>query len=156
MGLSNEGCYDHRDKNLLIMDEPFNGLDEGAIEEVKKICNELRKTQFTTILVSSHQLNELEEFCDKFLLIQKGKIHSSNSTLRNSRNIKLITDSVLPKPTYDKLSSFGNIKLAHDREYEIELYENAESTNIIEFLVAENVIFKEIYYVKKSVFMESK
>lgn len=139
---------------LVIMDEPFNGLDEGAIEKVKKICNEIRRTQFSTILISSHQLDELEAFCDEFLLIRKGEVYSSKSTLCKSRIVKLITNATLMTEMFNKLSAFGNVQIIREGEYEIELYNSMESTDIIEFLIKADVVFTEIYYIKKSIFME--
>ena len=61
------------DSDLLILDEPFVGLDPIGIEEMKKILNELVK-KGKTILFSSHQLNEVEDLAECIVVIEHGCI----------------------------------------------------------------------------------
>ncbi|NTW62371.1 ABC transporter ATP-binding protein, partial [Candidatus Saccharibacteria bacterium] len=58
---------------LLIMDEPTVGLDPLLQNEIYKILLEMRK-QGTTILISSHNLPEVEKLCDRVAIIKSGKI----------------------------------------------------------------------------------
>jgi len=62
-----------RDVELLILDEPFNGLDPNGFQDLISILEEF-KAKGTTVVVSSHLLNELEEFADVFILLKKGAI----------------------------------------------------------------------------------
>lgn len=57
---------------LLILDEPFSGLDPVSQELLKKEIRVLAN-QGTAIIVSSHQMNLVEEMCDQILLIYQGK-----------------------------------------------------------------------------------
>ena len=59
--------------NLLILDEPTNGLDPSGIHDLKKIIKKLSKSGMA-IIVSSHILSELESFCTKVCFINNGKI----------------------------------------------------------------------------------
>lgn len=59
--------------NLLILDEPTNGLDPSGIHDLKKIIKKLAKSGMA-IIVSSHILSELESFCTKICFIHNGKI----------------------------------------------------------------------------------
>ena len=59
--------------NLLILDEPTNGLDPNGIHDLKKIMKKLAKSGMA-IIVSSHILSELESFCTKVCFINNGKI----------------------------------------------------------------------------------
>lgn len=56
---------------LLIIDEPFSGLDPVNAQMVKDLLHELHN-QGTTIIMSSHQMNQVEELCDRILLINHG------------------------------------------------------------------------------------
>ena len=56
---------------LLILDEPTNGLD---IKNVINLRNLLINLDETTILISSHDINELSKICDRLVLINNGKI----------------------------------------------------------------------------------
>ncbi|MFC4654230.1 MULTISPECIES: ABC transporter ATP-binding protein [Rheinheimera] len=57
---------------LLILDEPFSGLDPVNQEKVLVILNELR-TEGTTVLLSAHQMALVERLADKMLLLNKGQ-----------------------------------------------------------------------------------
>ncbi len=62
-----------RDVELLILDEPFNGLDPNGFQDVIRLLKELNQSG-KTIVVSSHLLNELEQFADSFILLHQGNI----------------------------------------------------------------------------------
>jgi len=57
---------------LVIIDEPFAALDPIYTQLVKDLLRELRE-RGTTILMSTHQMHQVEELCDRIVLINKGK-----------------------------------------------------------------------------------
>ncbi len=59
---------------LLILDEPTNGLDAEGIVQIRKFLKELTTKTKVTIFISSHILSELQNLCDRFIIIDKGKI----------------------------------------------------------------------------------
>lgn len=59
---------------LLILDEPTNGLDPNGIIEVRELLKKLNKELGTTVLVSSHILNEVERMATHVGIIHKGKM----------------------------------------------------------------------------------
>jgi ABC-2 type transport system ATP-binding protein len=60
------------DPQLVILDEPFYGLDPVNTRLLKDMVSELRK-QGGTIILSTHMMNEVEELCDRILMINKGQ-----------------------------------------------------------------------------------
>jgi len=60
--------------NLLILDEPNNGLDPEGIKDVRDLLVKLAKEEKMAILISSHNLAELENFCNKICIIKGGEI----------------------------------------------------------------------------------
>jgi len=58
---------------LIILDEPTNGLDPQGIADVRNLILHLSKDLGKTIFVSSHLLNEIEQVADSMLIIDKGK-----------------------------------------------------------------------------------
>ena len=60
------------DPDLVILDEPFAGPDPVSREMLKELIRELRQ-HGKTIILSTHQMNEVEELCDRILMINKGK-----------------------------------------------------------------------------------
>ena len=59
--------------NLLILDEPTNGLDVEGIIEMRKLIKGLSQ-QGIAILISSHNLTEIDNLCNKIIVIKNGKI----------------------------------------------------------------------------------
>lgn len=58
---------------LLILDEPTDGLDPEGIVEFREQILELRERLGLTVLLSSHLLSEVEQVCDRVVILQKGK-----------------------------------------------------------------------------------
>lgn len=58
---------------LLILDEPVNGLDPQAIAETRDLMRTLRESG-TTILLSSHLLGEIEQVCDTVTVLESGRL----------------------------------------------------------------------------------
>ena len=59
---------------LLILDEPTNGLDPEGIKSMRELLVKLAKEEHMAILISSHNLAELESFCNKVCIIKNGVI----------------------------------------------------------------------------------
>jgi len=59
--------------SLLILDEPTNGLDPQGIREIRDYLKKLA-SEGTSVLVSSHLLSEMQLMCDRFAIIDKGKM----------------------------------------------------------------------------------
>jgi len=71
------------DPELLIMDEPFSGLDPVNTDIMKRIIGNLRD-EGKAIILSTHQMNEVEELCDRVLMIN----HSSEVLYGDLKDIK--------------------------------------------------------------------
>jgi len=61
------------DPSVIILDEPTNGLDPQGIADTRNLILELGRHQKKTILVSSHQLSEIERIASQILIIDKGR-----------------------------------------------------------------------------------
>lgn len=62
---------------LLILDEPTNGLDPYGIKELRDILKSVSEKEKMSILISSHNLPEIENICDRVVIINEGKIISN-------------------------------------------------------------------------------
>lgn len=72
---------------LLIMDEPLNGLDPHLIIKFRNIINELKKS--TLIIVSTHYLAEAQNISDRILIMQDGKLLDNIEMNSNSQQIDI-------------------------------------------------------------------
>jgi len=80
------------DPPVLILDEPASGLDPRARVEMKALLKELQKMG-KTILVSSHILPELADFCNKIGIIERGKLLAAgpvNDVIRSIRQNRVV------------------------------------------------------------------
>jgi ABC-2 type transport system ATP-binding protein len=59
---------------LVILDEPTNGLDPRGIREIRKLIRELNREDKITFIISSHLLIEIEGFCNRIIILDQGKI----------------------------------------------------------------------------------
>lgn len=109
---------------LLILDEPFIGVDLIAKESIRQILQKLSKEKKTTIILTTHNVEEIEKICERVILIDKGSIVFNGSFDRikyshasiNSLSAKL-TDKVpdmqdLPVTKY--MIENGKITLWYD------------------------------------------
>lgn len=64
------------DPQVLILDEPFNGLDKEGVEEMRKYFLEL-KEEGKTILMASHSSEDIRILCDKVYEMDRGRLESS-------------------------------------------------------------------------------
>lgn len=78
--------------NLLVLDEPTNGLDPEGIKDLRDILKKLAQNKKIGVLVSSHNLNELESFCTDVCLINNGRIVGKY-------NLNKIREEDIPKYT---------------------------------------------------------
>ena len=70
---------------LIILDEPISGLDPKQIAEMRFVIRSL--SEHATVLLSSHNLNEIEETCDKLLILHDGKLVAQGTTEQLSSNL---------------------------------------------------------------------
>lgn len=76
---------------LLILDEPINGLDPIGISEIRSFLSELSHSKGTTILISSHVLNEIEQIADIIGVMHEGRlIEEVNMAELHKRNRRYI------------------------------------------------------------------
>lgn len=85
---------------ILILDEPNNGLDPNGIIEMRNIILHLAHELKMAVLVSSHQLAEMQLLCDRFIIINVGKIIATLKTnemseFNNESVIVIATDNIV-------------------------------------------------------------
>jgi ABC-2 type transport system ATP-binding protein len=67
------------DPELLILDEPMNGLDPGGMLDVRRMIREMVEEEGRTVFVSSHLLDEVEKTCDVAAIIDGGRVIAQGS-----------------------------------------------------------------------------
>ena len=131
--------------NLLIVDEPTNGLDPSGIIEFRKMLKELAKKEKMSIFISSHNLAEIENICDKVLLLKEGKIVSSDvlKEVENNDKYKLELSSTL------KLKKEEKVEIIDDN-YIYYLGNKEDIAKFIETLVNKKIKIYSVVKCKES------
>ena len=79
--------------DIIILDEPTNGLDPTQILQMRELIRELAKT--ATVILSTHILQEVQAVCERVLIMRDGKlvVDSSIADLQSGRQLRLAIDS---------------------------------------------------------------
>lgn len=62
------------DPDIVYLDEPTIGLDVLAKDRIRKFIREVNKEKSTTVILTTHDMDDIEEICDRIVMIDKGKI----------------------------------------------------------------------------------
>jgi ABC-2 type transport system ATP-binding protein len=96
------------DPQLLVLDEPTSGLDPAGRKEVKDLIHTM-KQEGKTIFLSSHILSEVEQICDRAIIINKGRLvrmGSLNELLGTGDLVEMVADQ-LPAEMEPMLAEWG-------------------------------------------------
>ena len=87
------------DPDLIILDEPMNGLDPQGIADIRNLILHLSKDLKKTVFVSSHLLSEMELIADHMLIIDKGKkiVEGKVSELLNPEETNVELETLNPQ-----------------------------------------------------------
>lgn len=132
------------DPELLILDEPINGLDPIGIVEIREFLEKLCKERGKTIIISSHILSEIDLIADDIGIINNGYLieESSIQKLRD-KNQKYILFRVSDSPRASMLieQKFGIKQYKVEDEAILKVYQtNIVETNTINRFLMENEI----------------
>lgn len=93
---------------VLLLDEPTTGLDPNARREIWKILNDLKQKAQTSLILTTHYMEEAEQLCDYIIVIDKGKI------LKEGTLKKLLQEDDNEKIIEFTLEGFSNLEGVFD------------------------------------------
>ena len=114
--------------DLLVLDEPINGLDPQGIAEIRDMLLRLKEEQNMTILISSHILSEIALLADDIGIIDHGVLLEENSMnelqKKNSKYI-LLQVSDIPKTSLVLERQFGVTEYSVQGEHTLRIYDTS-------------------------------
>ncbi len=126
---------------LVIIDEPFASLDPINTQLVKHLMRELRQ-QGATILMSTHQMHQVEELCDRILLIDDGKnvLYGDLDEVRR----RFSGHAVLVRAAGD-LPTVAGVEHAapHNNAFKLTLARDITPQDVLHALMAQDVILEK-------------
>lgn len=131
------------DPELVILDEPFSGLDPLSTREIKESILELKRAG-STVLLSTHQMEQAQTLCDRILMLNKGKrvLYGTVDEIRreygkNSLYVELAGEISTEKSYLDSIRKIpGIIKITeHDKLIEVFPEEGTDLQVLLEEIV---------------------
>ncbi|MBC2306270.1 ABC transporter ATP-binding protein [Listeria booriae] len=130
----------HRPK-LVILDEPFSGLDPVNAEILKKFVFDL-KEDGATIIFSSHRMENVDELCDSLVMLKRGKtvLRGKSEDVKNSFGRKRImldapqpTEAIAALPGVIQVEKHKGIRIVH-------LNEESDASTVFDFVTKDGFI----------------
>lgn len=129
--------------DLIILDEPTTGLDPQGIIEIRNLILRLKNEQKKTILLSSHQLSEIELIANRMVIINKGKsiVEGEVQDLLNAQElvVHLEVDQV-EKAVQVIRAQFPNAQIVSQNATELEVAIEKQNVPLLNKLIIENGI----------------
>lgn len=128
---------------LLILDEPFSGLDPINIELFKSVILEL-KEKGTSIIFSSHRMDHVEFFCEKLVILVKGKtvLKGYLKDIKNEFKMKkVIISGDVNKKDLEKIKGVISVNKIKD-EYCVNIKDSSVNKEIFSYIKKKNNITK--------------
>lgn len=129
------------DPELMILDEPFSGLDPVNTQLLREVILELvEKGKY--IVMSSHQMTSIEEFCKEVVILNKGKtvLKGNLKEIKNSypcNRLQIHTQTDVTK----QIEKVGlHIQFVKNNEYEIELDKEEKAQELFKMLANDGII----------------
>lgn len=133
--------------NLLVLDEPTNGLDPEGIKELRDLLKRLAKKENIAVLISSHNLAELENFCNKVCIIQNGKVIETSEVKKLKKEIVESSYIFEVEDTSNINSIIKNANIIDDSHFIVNI-QREEIPEVVAKLVNKKI---PIYEVKENI-----
>ena len=128
--------------NLVILDEPTNGLDPQGMKEVREMISQLAIEQDITFLISSHLLNEVEQICNKVAILRQGQVIAKGTVkellAKENETVELRTKEVNKSMDVLKNVPFVKTLTPHPFGLDIEM-DKGYSSKIIYILFSNHI-----------------
>lgn len=134
---------------LIILDEPTNGLDPKGIIEMRELIKELNKKYGTTVFISSHLLSEIEKTCTHVGIIRAGKMlyQDTVKALKESKGQKIIINIEVDK-FIDAMTVLEELKKENTSVEEgflqIEVKNKEEITSVIDAFRKKDIMIYQV------------
>lgn len=133
---------------LLLLDEPVNGLDPNGIIDIRKLLVKINKERGVTIFVSSHLLSEIEKMCTHVGIINKGKLRFEGTIDELSKKASFckvqITLDDADKWLGELEQNFKNVNPISTNQITLEIGDKKLIPEFIKNLIAKNASIYEV------------
>jgi ABC-2 type transport system ATP-binding protein len=152
-------CTVVHNPSIIILDEPFSGLDPLNADIIKKEIYELAK-HGATIIFSTHRMEQVEEICEHIVLINNGKIILDSTVLEAKNQFKsnqFIIETSDSFETFKEERTLFEIIEQTNQQLKVRLSESASSSDLLRFALQQKISissFREDMPSLNSIFIE--
>lgn len=123
---------------VVYLDEPTIGLDILVKENIRKFIKNINKEKKTTVILTTHDLKDIEEVCDRIILIDKGNIiyDGEKEKFKNKYGKHIIAEFVVNKKSDDIISKIINeeFEVIEENEKSIKIKFNHDKLTIMDIV----------------------
>ena len=123
---------------IVYLDEPTIGLDVLVKEKIRKFIKEINKEKKTTVILTTHDLNDIEDDCDRIILLDKGQIiyDGTKQKFKDTYGKYVIAELIINNKT-EKLSKnidLKNIEILEETERKLKMKFSHEEITIVKIM----------------------
>ena len=140
------------DPEILILDEPTNGLDPQGIRQIRDIIKVIA-SQGTTILLASHLLDEVEKVCSHVVVLRKGEMlyqGTVHNMIENNSFFELKSNDMLRLKTVLDEHSFVENTIEEDGKLLVYLKQDITAQELNSYLFEQNIVLEHLVKRKNS------
>ena len=140
------------DPEILILDEPTNGLDPQGIRQIRDIIKVIA-SQGTTILLASHLLDEVEKVCSHVVVLRKGEMlyqGTVHNMIENNSFFELKSNDMLQLKTVLDEHSFVENTIEEDGKLLVYLKQDIAAQELNSYLFEQNIVLEHLVKRKNS------
>lgn len=140
------------DPEILILDEPTNGLDPQGIRQIRDIIKVIA-SQGTTILLASHLLDEVEKVCSHVVVLRKGEMlyqGTVHNMIENNSFFELKSNDMLRLKTVLDEQSFVENTIEEDGKLLVYLKQDIAAQDLNSYLFEQNIVLEHLVKRKNS------
>lgn len=139
------------DPEVMILDEPTNGLDPQGIAEIRELIRRIAQ-EGKTIILASHLLDEVQKVCSHFAVLKKGTLLHQGPVAEVTKGVESVEVAANGKVLEGTLKEFAKvIKVEKNLErYTVTLEEGATSVDLNRYLIEKGVVVSHLLSQRKT------
>lgn len=123
---------------IVYLDEPTIGLDVLVKEKIRKFIKEINKEKKTTVILTTHDLNDIEDVCDRIILLDKGQIiyDGTKQKFKDTYGKYVIAELIVNNKTKElsKDIDLKNVEILEETERKLKMKFSHEEITIVKIM----------------------
>jgi ABC-2 type transport system ATP-binding protein len=123
---------------IVYLDEPTIGLDVFVKENIRKFIKDINKEKKTTVILTTHDLKDIEDVCNRIILLDKGQIiyDGSKQKFKDTYGKYVVAELVVNNKTKEIKNNITlkNIEIIDESEKKLKIKFNHEETTIVKIM----------------------